>query len=144
MKLHTSFFKAIFTFLALFAWLAAASRSTAKGTGVSGWCDFTWSNTHKVTNVQCGATDTKGDSHPVFSELYLYCDNGLHCVEKVLGRYDMKKGHGKTDWDDTKHSWDSLPRGNMFKARTKACVNVQLGKDKCFWGNVVDNPYTAG
>jgi hypothetical protein len=47
--------------------LATALRSeTDKSGGVYGWCDFTWANSHKVQNVQCGAKDLKCDSHPVY------------------------------------------------------------------------------
>lgn len=50
--------------------MATALRSkTQDGPGVFGWCDFTWANANKVQNVQCGAGDRAGDSHPVFSEV---------------------------------------------------------------------------
>ncbi|KAK5661884.1 hypothetical protein OQA88_9992 [Cercophora sp. LCS_1] len=122
--------------------LATALRSeTRNEPEVYGWCDFTWANAHKVQNVQCGAKDRKCDAHSVYAMLEVYSDNGK---EKEFARYNMGAGCDKTDWDDTKHSWDNLPRSNLAKARVKACVDIQGGSDKCYYGNWVDNPYESG
>lgn len=76
------------------------------------------------------------------AQLAVYSDNGK---EKEFARFDNKAGYNTGNkWDNTKHSWDNLPRSNLSKARVKVCVNVQLGEDKCEWGNFVDNPYEAG
>jgi len=74
-------------------------------------------------------------------QLEVYSDNGK---EKEFARYDNEDGCGDRDWDNKQHSWDNLPRSNLAKARVKACVNVQLGSDKCYYGNWVDNPYESG
>ncbi|KAF2625134.1 hypothetical protein BU25DRAFT_460606 [Macroventuria anomochaeta] len=121
--------------------MASALRSKGSRTGVSGWCDFTWANANKVQNVQCGAKDTANDDHPVYAFLALYSDNGK---EKEIARFDNKAGYNTERWDNTKHSWSNLPRSNLSKARVRVCVNIQLGEDKCEWGNFVDNPYESG
>lgn len=75
-------------------------------------------------------------------KLVLYSDNGK---EFEFDPYHMKRGCNKEDWDDTKHSWDNLPRSNLSKARVKACVHIQgIGEDQCKWGGYVDNPYESG
>jgi len=113
---------------------------------VYGWCDFNWKNTHQVTDVRCGAWDQACDAHYVYTELYLYSDNSATVLEKKLAYYKNDKGCGTQNWDTgSAHSWDNLPRSNIFKARTRSCVHIQgLGDDVCYWGNIVDNPYTAG
>ena len=86
----------------------------------------------------------------IFSSLFiiysLYGDNRATTnIEKNLGRYDNNIGcKGDVKTDPTSHSWDSLPRSNIFKARVIACVNVQTGGDRCYEGTLSDNPYTAG
>lgn len=97
-----------------------------------------------MIDVQCGAKDIACDSSSVYSELILYCDNAAKRIEKGLGKCPMKKGCNQVDWDYTKHSWDSLPGGNMFKARVKACVNNAIRPEKCYYGNIVDNLFTGG
>jgi hypothetical protein len=75
-------------------------------------------------------------------QLELYSDNGK---EKEIARFDNSAGCNTGDkWDNTKHSWSNLPRSNLSKARVKVCVNIQLGADRCSYGNWVDNPYEAG
>jgi len=118
-----------------------SQTSTSSEYPVYGWCDFTWDNTHKISHVQCGAKDQSCDAHPVYAELVTYANNAATSVAKVFARHDNNAGCGTTNWDNTQHSWDSLPRGNQFKARVKACVNIQFGVDQCYYGNWVDNPY---
>jgi hypothetical protein len=150
-KQSPSVFQAIVMAFALFVPMATALRSEKNANDVYGWCDFKWDNAHKISNIQCGAEDKTCEhdpvfgNYPVYSALYLYSNNAATKVEKVIGMYKMTEGCHKRAWDNTKHSWDSLPRSNMAKARVRTCVNVEgPGDDKCYWGNLVDNPYTSG
>ncbi|KAJ4992568.1 hypothetical protein SVAN01_01951 [Stagonosporopsis vannaccii] len=122
--------------------IASALRSSKTASGVYGWCDFIWASAHKVQNVQCGAGDLANNDHPVYALSALYSDYGK---EKEIARFDKKSGYNTGNkWDNTKHSWDSLPRSNLSKARVKVCVNVQRGADRCHWGNYVDNAHESG
>lgn len=107
--------------------LAALSSQV---TGVSGTLAVRFIDRNTIQSWY-SVTDTASDKHPVYMTTVLYSgsDDVLRC--------DNKLGSGNTgicDWRQKSRSKD------ITAVAAKACVNVQLGGDKCVTGPKIRNP----
>lgn len=84
-------------------------------------------------DIDLSVKDTKGDSHSVYVWIRVYDDRG----NTNLSRVPNHSGAGKTI---SQHQTWKNTRGRVTGFRAEACVDVQLGADKCFEGNFVKNP----
>ncbi|MFK4148386.1 hypothetical protein [Streptomyces sp. NPDC004065] len=115
---------------------AFAASGSASGTGVSAGASWSWSGCCTINNISQSVSDTKGDSHAVYTFVRVY--TGLNPNGDDVATLRDDQGHGSTVTRSGRY-WEAS--SNINGVRVIACVD-DAGKDTCYKGSYIDNPNT--